>query len=53
MHSYSQTSLAHVHAKEAILQECKSKEAGEADDAGASDLEIRGGAGGTRGWSGG
>lgn len=50
---YSQTSLAHVHAKGAILQECESKEAGETNDAGPNDLEVSGGAGGTCGWGGG
>lgn len=42
---YSQTSLTHAHAKGATLQECESKEAGETDDAGGSDLEVRSGAG--------
>ena len=49
---YSQTSLAHVHAKEAILQECESKEAGETSSAGPNDLEVSGSAGGTCGWGG-
>ena len=50
---YSQTSLAHTHAKAAILQESHSKESGETDEAGTSDLEVTGSTGGACGWGGG